>query len=131
MEPQRVTADSRIHADTDMAALKYGPLLYNVETEDQHNIEQALSNAPLKAEWRPDLLGGVMAITGTWQDGTPMLAVPNYARMNRIETPKEIAAGDAAVNYAPGSTTNAGATPAGRRKYNRAVESKVWIKEQI
>jgi uncharacterized protein len=135
MEPQRITADSRIHADTDMVALKYGPLLYNVETADQHNIEQGLSNAPLKAEWRPDLLGGVMAITGTWQDGTPMLAVPNYARMNRIETPKEIAAGDPAVNYAPGSTTNAGAAPAARpsprRNYNRVVESKVWMKEKI
>ena len=135
MEPQRVTADSRIQADANMVALKYGPLLYNVETADQHNIEQGLSNAPLKAEWRPDLLGGVMAITGPGQDGTPMLAVPNYARMNRIEPPKEIAAGDPAVNYAPGSTTNAGATPAARsnlrHNYNRAAQSKVWMKEQI
>ena len=136
MEPQRVKADSRIQADVNMVALKYGPLVYNVEIADQHNIEQALSDAPLKMEWRPDLLDGVMAMSGKWQDGTPMLAVPNYARMNRVESPKEPAAGDPAVNYAPGSTTNAGATtPAARnnlrRIRNRTVQSKVWIKDQI
>ena len=42
-----------------------------------------------KAEWRPDLLGGVMVITGKWQDGSPMLAIPNYARMNRVGAPPE------------------------------------------
>jgi DUF1680 family protein len=135
MEPQRVKADSRIQADVGMVALKYGPLVYNVETADQHNIEQALSNAPLKMEWRPDLLGGVMAMSGNWKDGTPMLAVPNYARMNRVEPPKEHAAGDPSINYAPGSTTNAGATTAApgnlRRYRNRTVQSKVWIEEEV
>jgi hypothetical protein len=135
MEPQRVKADSRIHADVGMVALKYGPLVYNVETADQHNIEQALSNASLKMEWRSNLLGGVMAMSGKWKDGTPMLAVPNYARMNRVEPPKEHAAGDPSVNYAPGSTTNAGATTAAsgnlRRYRNRTVQSKVWIKDQV
>jgi uncharacterized protein len=135
MEPQRVKADSRIKADVDMVAMRFGPLVYNVETVDQHNIEQSLSDAPLKMEWRPDLLGGVMAMTGKWQDGTPMLAVPNYARMNRVEHPKEQAAGDPSVNYAPGSTTSAGANPTApnnpRRIRNRTVQSKVWIKDQI
>ena len=135
MEPQRVKADSRIKADVDMIALKYGPLVYNVETADQHNIEQALGDAPLKMEWRPDLLGGVMAMSGKWQDGTPMLAVPNYARMNRVEPPKEQTAGDPTVNYAPGSTASAGTPPAAasnlRRIRSRTVQSKVWIKDQI
>jgi DUF1680 family protein len=135
MEPQRVKADSRIKADIDMMALKYGPLVYNVETADQHNIEQALSDAPLKMEWRPDLLGGVMAMSGKWQDGTPMLAVPNYARMNRIEPPKEQLAGDPTVTYAPGSTTSVGTTPVApsnlRGIRSRTVQSKVWIKYQI
>ena len=35
MEPQRVKADSRIKADTGLVALRYGPLIYNVETADQ------------------------------------------------------------------------------------------------
>ncbi len=148
MEPQRVKADSNIQADAGMVALKYGPLVYNVETADQHNIEQALGNAPLKMVWREDLLGGVMAMEGTWQDGTPMLAIPNYARMNRAEKPKEQIAGDFSVNYAPGATSSAtagasrstpfaGSAPgpntapaaSNARRRNRRVESKVWIQD--
>lgn len=89
IEPQRVIADNRIKADLGTVALKYGPLVYNVENADSQNIRQQLSDAPLKAEWRPDLLGGVMVITGTWKDGSPMIAVPNYARMNRTGSPVE------------------------------------------
>jgi hypothetical protein len=29
------------------------------------------------------LLGGVMTIKGKWNDGSPLLAIPNYARENR------------------------------------------------
>ncbi|HVZ29818.1 MAG TPA: beta-L-arabinofuranosidase domain-containing protein [Asticcacaulis sp.] len=83
LTPQRITPDARIVADTGRVALAYGPLIYNVETADQADIGQPLGKAPLKAVWRPDLLGGVMTITGAWADGKPMLAVPNYARMNR------------------------------------------------
>jgi hypothetical protein len=132
MEPQRVVADSRVKADLGTVALKYGPLIYNVETADQHNIEQPLSDAPLKVEWRPDLLGGVMVITGKWQDGSPMMAVPNYTRMNRVCPPVEYL-GDTNVNYAPGATAAgaavASASPgAGRRNPREMkVESKVWI----
>jgi len=39
--------------------------------------------ASLKTEWRGDLLGGVMVIQGKWSDGSPLLAIPNYARQNR------------------------------------------------
>lgn len=112
MSPQRVVADNRITADLGTVALKYGPLVYNVETADQANIEQEISDKPLQVAWRPDLLGGVMALTGTWQDGSPMLAVPNYARMNRVGPPEEYL-GDPEINYAPGSTTASGKkTPA-------------------
>ena len=149
MEPQRVVADSRVKADTGTVALRYGPLIYNVETADQPNINQPLSPAPLKAVWRPDLLGGIMTITGTWQDGSPMLAIPNFARMNRVGPPREFL-GDPAVNYAPGSTTSSGpapsnsnsnpgtvnnnagnvapaTNPAVARRGPRKVDSKVWI----
>jgi hypothetical protein len=37
----------------------------------------------LTTEWRGDLLGGVMTIKGKWNDGSPLLAIPNYARENR------------------------------------------------
>ena len=154
MEPQRVVADDRVKADLGSVALRYGPLVYNVETADQKDIEQQLSDAPLKVDWRPDLLGGVMVITGTWKDGSPMLAIPNYARMNRVGPPHEYLE-DPRVNYAPGATTSvastsrsgspkaapatpaivsltAGAgntTPSDKRRNRSAmkVESKVWI----
>jgi len=40
------------------------------------------ASAPLQTRWGPNLLGGVVVITGEWQDGSKCVAVPNYARMN-------------------------------------------------
>jgi DUF1680 family protein len=87
MEVQTVVADSRIEADRDKVALRYGPLVYNVEEIDQKNINQPIGKGPLTAEWRKNLLGGVMTIKGTWADGSPLLAIPNYARNNRNPKP--------------------------------------------
>jgi DUF1680 family protein len=112
LEPQRVVADDRITADSDLVALQYGPLVYNVETADNQNINRKLGDAPLKAEWRPDLLGGVMVITGKWQDGSPMTAIPNFVRMNRAGAPPDYPSdGD----------------PERWRRPEPPVESKVWI----
>jgi hypothetical protein len=95
------------------------------------------------------LLGGVIVITGKWQDGTPMLAVPNYARMNRVAQEQPEIAGDGSVNYAPGETNSAAKSkPAGnaaaafpgatipatatpRRRFQRKVESKVWMQSIV
>ena len=155
MEPQRVVADERIRADLGTVALKYGPLVYNVETADQSNIDQPLGDAPIRAVWNPNLLGGVMVLKGTWKDGSPMTAIPNFARMNRVGQAHEYP-GEANINYAPGATTSTGAktpskaptiaapaspviltptagsgitVPADNRRYGRstAVDSKVWI----
>jgi uncharacterized protein len=115
MEPQRVTADPRIKAVTDLVALKYGPLIYNVETMDDHNIERKLANAPLKTEWQPDLLGGVTVIKGEWTDGTELVAIPNYARMNRVGPPHEY----------PGQEGGSGQGAHGR--HTPSIDSKVWI----
>ena len=51
---------------------------------DQPDINLALGSAPLTIEWRANLLDGVMAIKGKWADGSPLLAIPNFARENRI-----------------------------------------------
>ena len=157
LQPQRVTADDRVKADLGTVALKYGPLVYNVETADNQNIDQAISENALTTEWRPDLLGGVVVIRGTWKDGSPLLAIPNYARMNRTSAPREYL-DDHDINYAPGAsattsrgtkspnksgtvaapaspvvlTRTAGAgntTPAAIRRYGRnaSADSKVWI----
>ena len=37
----------------------------------------------LTAEWLGDLLGGVVVLKGQFRDGKPLLAVPNFARLNR------------------------------------------------
>lgn len=83
MEVEVITPDDRIEADRGRVALKYGPMIYNVEKDDQPEIDKPLGNGPLKTVWKPGLLKGVMAIEGTWADGSPMLAIPNYARLNR------------------------------------------------
>lgn len=146
LKVQRLKADPRIHADANLVTLQYGPLIYNVETADQHSLDLALGSEPLQIEWRPDLLGGIMVITGKWQDGSPMLAIPNYARMNRVQAPRPEIAGNGSVNYAPGATANAANTNTGTNqgaafqgsavplspevrpgRYQRKVESKVWM----
>jgi uncharacterized protein len=83
MEIQVVKADERIKADRGRVALRYGPLIYNVETADQQGLDLGPDLDSLATEWRGDLLGGVMTIKGRWNDGSPLLAIPCYARQNR------------------------------------------------
>jgi hypothetical protein len=81
---QRVRADERIEATRGRVALKYGPLVYNIEEPDQ-DIDGALGpDSPLSTEWREDFLGGVTVIRGTFANGAPLTAIPNFARYNRV-----------------------------------------------
>jgi len=117
MSAQRVYPDERIiarnrggqesHPNEGKVALKYGPLIYNIEKVDQDIAKPISKTAPLTAEWRPDLLGGVMAIKGKFADGSDLLAIPNYARANR----------------------DGAATPYPQTGGQRALTSIVWIKE--
>jgi uncharacterized protein len=108
MEIQKVIADERIESDRGRVALRYGPLIYNVETADQQDINKTIGRTPLTIEWRPDLLRGIMAIKGTWSDGTPLIAVPNYTRLNRNITP----------------------TPLPQQSQDRTPASIIWIKKE-
>lgn len=90
MEIQVVKADERIAADRGRVALRYGPLIYNVEAVDQPNLNLAPDLKSLVTEWRGDLLGGVLTIKGKWSDGSPLLAIPNYARLNRGVTKSQV-----------------------------------------
>ena len=83
MKVQRVKADPKVPADVGKVALRYGPLVYNIESADQ-DINLPLSpDAALATEWNPNLLYGVMVIKGKFSIGAPMMAIPYYARNNR------------------------------------------------
>ena len=83
MEVQTIKSDDRIAANRGRIALRYGPMIYNVEKVDQPDIDKYIGKGPLTTEWKGDLLNGVMTIRGIWEDGTPLVAIPNYARNNR------------------------------------------------
>lgn len=110
MRPQRIKASEKIEATRGKVALRYGPLIYNIEDKDQDITKAIAKDSPLEAEWRPDLLGGVTVLKGKFADGSPLLAVPNYARMNREPGT------DAPLPW-----------EGGRRQ--RPVKSVVWIQE--
>jgi DUF1680 family protein len=92
LAPQRVYPDERIiagrgnnvqHPDVGKVALKYGPLVFNIEKADQDISKPISATAPVTAEWRPELLGGVMTLKSKFADGSDLVAIPNYARTNR------------------------------------------------
>jgi DUF1680 family protein len=120
MEVQKFTADGRIEADKDKVALRYGPLVYNVEKADQPDIEKAIGKSPFSVEWKENLLRGILVIKGQWADGTPLVAIPNYARNNRT-TPT-------ATEAAKTSTPTQAAEPP--QRISRIVNSSVWIKNE-
>ena len=128
MEVQRIKADDRIVADRGHIALRYGPLIYNVETADQPAINQPIGEAPLLPVWKPDLLDGVMVLEGKWADGTPLVAIPNYARNNRNARGEFHSEGESAVDYAGGAAARAN-TPQPKRPAHPGA-SVVWIKAQ-
>ena len=139
MEPQRIKADPNIVMDRGLVALRYGPLIYNVERADQPNINLSIGDAPLTTEWRGDLLDGVMVLKGKWSDGSPLIAIPNYARNNRLgQVATATTGGDSSIDYsgasrgAVASSTNApaGANNGSRRGGGRrGGESIVWIND--
>jgi DUF1680 family protein len=119
LKVQRVTASERIAADENKVALRYGPLMYSVEKVDEDITKTLKPGSPLTTEWKKDLLGGVLVIKGEFSDGSPMVAIPNYARANRDPEP-------APRPPAPA----AGAPAAGRgRGFRPQPNSVVWIKE--
>jgi len=109
MPVRRMAAHPNVAADVGRIALMRGPLVYCVEAADNDGsvLDLALPRrAKLKAEWRPELLGGVVAIRGKGlrrePDGpaalyrpaaedpeTAITAVPYYAWDHR--TPGEMA----------------------------------------
>jgi DUF1680 family protein len=83
LKAQRIKASPEISADAGRVALRYGPLVYNLESADQNLTSPFPDSSPLTTEWNGNLLGGIMVIKGTFADGKSMTAIPNYARLNR------------------------------------------------
>ena len=110
MKVQRIKASDKIAATTGKVALRYGPLIYNVEAADQSLDKVLAPDSALTTEWKGDLLDGVMVIKGTWADGSALMAIPNYARDNRLP-----------------QSDSASATP---RRGPRPISSIVWLKDR-
>jgi DUF1680 family protein len=128
MRVQRVRASEKIDADKDKVALRYGPIVYNIEQVDQDITGAILDpSAPLATEWRDDLLHGVTVIKGAFADGKPMMAIPNYARYNRNPPAPPWTPPPPPATPAPPPA--AGATPA-PRPAPRPPQSIVWIRER-
>jgi hypothetical protein len=105
MAIQRIKGIEQIKATQGRVALRYGPLIYSAESVDQ-KLDGILSpDTALTTEWKGDLLEGVMAIKGKWNDGSDFMAIPNYARENR----------------------RADQQPQGQR---RGLGSSVWLKDR-
>jgi hypothetical protein len=109
-------------------------MLYNIERVDQ-DITKALPAAPkLTTEWRADLLGGVTVIKGQFADGSPMLAIPNYVRLNRDKdlAPEAGPISGEPEQYlgpAPAGQQQQGPPQGQRQQQPRPVASVVWIKQ--
>jgi len=99
MPIRRIIANEKVEADRGRVALQRGPVVFCLEAPDTEGKVLNLiipDDAQLKAEFRPDLLNGVMTITGTAamskriedgkiiQVGTkPFTAIPYYAWAHR------------------------------------------------
>jgi len=113
--PQRIEPNGRIAQLKGMFALRYGPMIYNIEPQEQDITRPAPAALTAKPEWRGDLLGGVMTLRGQFSDGSPLTAIPNYARMNR----------EPGTEYPPPPPPR---TPGEARPAPRPVKSTVWIR---
>ncbi|MHB8952211.1 MAG: glycoside hydrolase family 127 protein [Pirellulaceae bacterium] len=115
LKVQRVKGIDKIEATRGRVALRFGPLIYSLENVDQPLGPESVlpPAAELRPEWQEHLLDGVMVIKGAWADGTPLLAIPNFARHNRYEesTPR------------PSSGAN-------RRRGGGEVRSQVWVRDE-
>lgn len=131
LKVQRVKAVEQVAAVRGKVALRYGPLVYNIEKLDQDITKPLADTTPLVAEWRPDLLGGVTVITGKFADGSNLLAIPNYTRLNRQkDLPPEAGPISASPDLYMGPNAKAPERPQGGRPRREELPpaSIIWIR---
>jgi hypothetical protein len=87
MPARRVAAHPAVEADAGRLALQRGPLVYAVEGVDHGGSIAGLrlpAAGAIAAEWRPDLLGGVVLLTVPAEARAGrLLAIPYFAWANR------------------------------------------------
>jgi len=97
MPIRRVVAHPAVKADEGRVAVERGPLVYTAESVDNGGRVTNLllaDQSPLTAEWRPDVLNGIMAITGkasavrvrngaTLSEPVPLTLIPYYGWAHR------------------------------------------------
>ena len=97
MPVRRVVAHEAVTADEGRVAVERGPLVYAAEFVDNGGLVTNLvldDQAPLSAQWRPDLLNGVMTVTGkatalrmrngsAAAEASPLTLIPYYAWAHR------------------------------------------------
>jgi DUF1680 family protein len=130
LKVQRVKPAEQIAATRGKVALRYGPLIYNIEKVDEDITKPLAADSALATEWRGDLLGGVLAIKGQFADGSKLLAIPNYARLNRDHSlPFEAGpiSGDPSLYAGPNAQQPT--APQGQNRGARPAASVVWIQQ--
>ncbi len=120
MKIQKIHASDKIAATEGQIALRYGPLIYTFESADQSLDKTLDPDAELNIEWMPKMLDGIMAIRGEWSDGSDLIAIPYYARSNRIGGSNN----DRAGFGGPGAMGGGDAHRTG------GPTSKVWVEEK-
>ncbi len=99
MQIRRVLANEQVLDDRGKVALEYGPIVYCAEWPDNHGKVSNLilpDDIKLQTEFQPDLLNGIMTLTGTVpafysvENGTALItktqafnAIPYYAWAHR------------------------------------------------
>ena len=83
MKVQRVKAVEEIAAARGQGGATLRPADLQPREGGSGYRQAARRELRFSPEWRADLLGGVTAITGEFTDGSPLLAIPNYARVIR------------------------------------------------
>ncbi|HAQ17818.1 MAG TPA: six-hairpin glycosidase [Prolixibacteraceae bacterium] len=95
LEVRRVVANEKLVADNNKVALMRGPVVYCAEWPDypdKHVLNLVLdNNVPLKSEYHPEMLGGVVVLNGEAQkqetsgktEKVKFTAIPYYSWANR------------------------------------------------
>jgi len=92
MAPRRVIAHEKVAEGRGLVAVERGPVVYCAEWADNdHGVDEIRlpDYTALEARYRPDLLGGVVVVTGTAEScrdsGGGVMLIPYYAWANRGE----------------------------------------------